>query len=43
MRAVLKRSALIGILENENSEHLLQNSDGIEVFIWYKNPRDTYA
>lgn len=38
-----EESALIGILENENSEHLLQNSDGIEVFIWYKNPRDTYT
>lgn len=38
-----EETALIGILENENKEYLLQNSDGIEVFIWYKQPRDTYT
>lgn len=38
-----EETALIGILENENKEYLLQNSDGIEAFIWYKQPRDTYT
>ncbi|HEL1052970.1 TPA: FtsX-like permease family protein, partial [Streptococcus equi subsp. zooepidemicus] len=37
-----EESALIGILDNESKENILNNSDGIEVFIWYKNPRDTY-
>ncbi len=38
-----EESALIGILENENREYLLKNSDGLEAFIWYKHPRDTYT
>lgn len=38
-----EESALIGLLENENKEYLLKNSDGLESFIWYKHPRDTYT
>lgn len=41
--ASFEESALIGILENEDKEYLLQNSNGLEAFIWYKHPRDTYT
>lgn len=37
-----EESVLIGLLENENQEDLLKNSDGLQAFIWYKQPRDTY-
>ena len=37
-----EESALIGILNDESQENIFNNSDGIEVFIWYKSPRDTY-
>ncbi len=35
--------ALIGVLENESKENILSGSSGLEVYIWYKNPRDTYT
>lgn len=38
-----EESALIGILESENKAYLLKNADGLEAFIWYKQPRDTYT
>ena len=38
-----EESALIGILGDESKENLLNNEDGIEAYIWYKNPRDTYT
>lgn len=37
-----EESALIGILDDKNKEKILKKSDGVEAFIWYKNPRDTY-
>lgn len=38
-----EESALIGLLENENKEDLLKNLDGLQAFIWYRQPRDTYT
>lgn len=37
-----EESALIGLLDDESKENLLNGADGLEAFIWYKNPRDTY-
>ncbi|KIR03880.1 hypothetical protein P261_02695 [Lachnospiraceae bacterium TWA4] len=36
-------SMFIGYLSDESKDHLLENTDGLEVYIWYKNPRDTYT
>ncbi len=38
-----EESALIGLLEDENKDTILDSSNGLEAFIWYKNPRDTYT
>lgn len=38
-----EESALIGFLDGESKENILKNVDGLEVLIWYKNPRDTYT
>lgn len=38
-----EESALIGLLADESKENILKNADGIEAYIWYKNPRDTYT
>lgn len=38
-----EESALIGVLEDESKEYILKNFADIEVFIWYKNARDTYT
>lgn len=33
---------LIGRLDDENKNNILENTEGLEVFIWYKSSRDTY-
>ena len=38
-----EESALIGVLDESNKEYLLKNTDGIEAYVWYKKPRDTYT
>ena len=38
-----EESALIGVLDESNKENLLKNTDGIEAYVWYKKPRDTYT
>ena len=38
-----EESALIGLLTDESKGNILKNADGIEAYIWYKNPRDTYT
>lgn len=38
-----EESALIGLLSDESKGNILKNADGIEAYIWYKNPRDTYT
>ena len=38
-----EESALIGVLDESNKESLLKNTDGIEAYVWYKKPRDTYT
>lgn len=38
-----EESILIGVLGDESKENILKNTDGIEVYIWYKSPRDTYT
>lgn len=36
-------NVLIGILDDGRKDLLLKHSEGLEVFIWYQNPRDTYT
>lgn len=38
-----EESALIGVLDDEGRDNLLKNEDGIEAYVWYKNPRDAYT
>lgn len=35
-------SMLIGYLDDMSKENLFEGESGIEAFIWFKNPRDTY-
>ena len=38
-----EETALIGVLADESKDSILKDADGIEAYIWYKNPRDTYT
>lgn len=37
-----EENELIGVLADESKKSILEDSDGIVAYVWYKNPRDTY-
>lgn len=38
-----EESALIGLLKDSEKATLLEEGTGLEAYIWFKNPRDTYS